>query len=64
MTFESLWLSMVEKKPGLIDGEAFVTIKVSRFKELLSHFFDKGMIEASSNSMFDQLFGGKGFGTK
>ncbi len=58
MSFEELWLKMVEKKPLLVDQKATVTISTESFKEQLRQAYEKGFEKGRSEpSIFDQIFG-------
>ena len=64
MTFEALWLKMVEKKPLLADPKATVTINTEVFKALLRQAHEKDVEQGKSEpSLFDSIFGNP-FGKK
>jgi len=61
MSFEELWLKMVEKKPLLADPKATVTINTEVFKTLLRQAHEKGLAQGRSEpSLFDSIFGNFG----
>ncbi len=58
MTFESAWLSLVEKKPEIVEPKATVTIQSDELKKLLLKFYAKGFDAGLETlSLFDQVFG-------
>lgn len=61
MTFDALWLKMMEKRPLLADPKATVTISVEAFKFLLKQAHEKGVEQGRSEpSLFDSIFGNFG----
>jgi hypothetical protein len=60
VTFEQLWLRMVENKPLLADPKATVTINTETFKMLLRQAHQKGVEQGKSEpSLFDTIFGNR-----
>ncbi len=58
MTFESIWLRMVEKKPLLVDPKATVEINTESFKAMLRDMYEKGRQAGKDEpSLFDSIFG-------
>lgn len=61
MTFEAIWLKMVEKKPLLVDTNATVTINTESFKAVLRDMYEKGRQAGKDEpSLFDSIFGNFG----
>jgi len=58
MTFESIWLEILKKKPDLVSHVAVIEINSEQFKKLLRQVYEKGVNAGkNSNSLFEDLFG-------
>lgn len=64
MSFDSLWLSLIQKKPLLADEDSTVKINSGNLKKILRQFYDAGTKQlfdgpGAKDSLFDKIFGSR-----